>query len=609
MSKFKTKFSLTKILLSLSILTLVVIGCLSQVHNAKAANLAACGLLRNTCQSGSVVLNPDSRVFNSLTRCYDWICRFDNEVACSECPSKCGNGQIDSGEECDGALLNNQTCTSRGFTGGTLSCNGSCQFDESKCTNGTLCGNNQIDSGEDCDGSNLNGQTCISRGYDGGTLGCYPFSCLFDESACTSISVCGNGVREGSERCDGSDFGLSVNDEDRDGQITCKDFGYNGGALSCRDNCYFNLENCYNCDGDGVLDVGEECDGFDFGGKTCSTFGCQAGGLSCSLECKIIKNCSSCETISQDNGCQKTVKSTWSNPAKLIKPCCGSDNNTIVSSLLDSSAGLCAGGKAPSGFAPVYNATTGVLLRWEWKCGSETCKAYKQAECGSDVSTEIDSSDVKNCSKGKIFSSKNNWLTARKNRIANGDKDQSPLCEGGSYSKDAVCPWGDSAWTDNNESWYCSGEAPSGQTNRALCATGWADDSECGPGAGLYPVPAGVDCRKNAFWDLFMVLGTYKDSNYNNILCAKGSKVFNATESMAYWEAEKVSTDPIAYWKEAWSPMSTSKLPKYFSWQCLTSDTRLGEPIDCRAKLDVSACKMTAYDAACGLALLSCDID
>jgi len=50
------------------------------------------------------------------------------------------------------------------------------------------CGNGQIDSGEQCDGSNLNGQTCTSLGFAGGTLSCYS-NCTFNTSSCTSSSI------------------------------------------------------------------------------------------------------------------------------------------------------------------------------------------------------------------------------------------------------------------------------------------------------------------------------------------------------------------------------------------------------------------------------------
>ncbi len=46
----------------------------------------------------------------------------------------CGDGTIQSGEECDGSDLAGQSCTSRGFSGGTLSCSASCTFSTSQCT-------------------------------------------------------------------------------------------------------------------------------------------------------------------------------------------------------------------------------------------------------------------------------------------------------------------------------------------------------------------------------------------------------------------------------------------------------------------------------------------
>jgi hypothetical protein len=46
--------------------------------------------------------------------------------------------------------------------------------------------------------------------------------------------VCGNGVKEINEQCDGNDFG---------GQ-TCFNFGYSGGSLSCNSNCTLNFSGC-----------------------------------------------------------------------------------------------------------------------------------------------------------------------------------------------------------------------------------------------------------------------------------------------------------------------------------------------------------------------------
>lgn len=45
----------------------------------------------------------------------------------------CGDGNVDTGENCDGTNLDNKTCVSLGYGGGTLSCDISCSFDTSQC--------------------------------------------------------------------------------------------------------------------------------------------------------------------------------------------------------------------------------------------------------------------------------------------------------------------------------------------------------------------------------------------------------------------------------------------------------------------------------------------
>jgi hypothetical protein len=45
----------------------------------------------------------------------------------------CGNGKLEPGEECDGAQLGSSTCTSLGYTAGTLTCNKSCKLEKTSC--------------------------------------------------------------------------------------------------------------------------------------------------------------------------------------------------------------------------------------------------------------------------------------------------------------------------------------------------------------------------------------------------------------------------------------------------------------------------------------------
>jgi hypothetical protein len=47
---------------------------------------------------------------------------------------RCGNGEIEEGEECDGTELDGVTCANLGFEGGELSCDAMCTFDVGACT-------------------------------------------------------------------------------------------------------------------------------------------------------------------------------------------------------------------------------------------------------------------------------------------------------------------------------------------------------------------------------------------------------------------------------------------------------------------------------------------
>ncbi len=54
------------------------------------------------------------------------------------------------------------------------------------------CGDGIIQVGEGCDGVNLNNQTCLTLGFTGGSLGCRP-ECVFDTNACTTTAGGGSG--------------------------------------------------------------------------------------------------------------------------------------------------------------------------------------------------------------------------------------------------------------------------------------------------------------------------------------------------------------------------------------------------------------------------------
>jgi YVTN family beta-propeller protein len=55
---------------------------------------------------------------------------------CFVVQGECGNGSVESNEECDGENFDGQTCESLGFDDGNLSCRASCTLDFSECTGG-----------------------------------------------------------------------------------------------------------------------------------------------------------------------------------------------------------------------------------------------------------------------------------------------------------------------------------------------------------------------------------------------------------------------------------------------------------------------------------------
>jgi hypothetical protein len=87
--------------------------------------------------------------------------------------------------QCDGGTRT-QVCVPPVGTG--AACSGDPQSEScntQSCDNEEptqACGNNTVEGTEQCDGTNLNDQTCESRGFDGGALSCS--ACSFDTSGC-----------------------------------------------------------------------------------------------------------------------------------------------------------------------------------------------------------------------------------------------------------------------------------------------------------------------------------------------------------------------------------------------------------------------------------------
>lgn len=132
---------------------------------------------------------------------------------------------------------------------------------------GPVCGDGVVEGDESCDGE-LD-VTCEDLGFDGGFTACSS-TCAVDTTGCTRAS-CGDGIVQEGEVCD--------------------DGPDNGGYDACSLNCSGLDEYC----GDGVVNGPEACDGGPPVGTTCRTLGFDGGTLGCSAGCGLdTSSCTTC---------------------------------------------------------------------------------------------------------------------------------------------------------------------------------------------------------------------------------------------------------------------------------------------------------------------------
>jgi cysteine-rich repeat protein len=167
----------------------------------------------------------------------------------------CDDGNPDSGDGCDANCT--PTGCGNGVLTGTEACDDGNTMNNDGCSSTCVieCGNGQVTGAEECDGTNFLGQNCITRGYIGGTIACTS-ECMLDVSACVSPG-CPNDVLELGEDCEGTDLGGN----------TCTSIGqgFVGGTLACdAPTCEFDTDGCIapGC-GNTVLEIGEQCDDGD----------------------------------------------------------------------------------------------------------------------------------------------------------------------------------------------------------------------------------------------------------------------------------------------------------------------------------------------------------
>lgn len=123
-------------------------------------------------------------------------------------------------------------------------------------SSGPVCGDGVAEGDEACDGDDRP-SSCIDLGFDGGTVGCTD-ACTYDTSDCFHLEDC-----------------TTVGDEDGNGKADCED-----------EACSTTFE-CPVCN-NGVLQMGEECDTVPPANRSCRSEGFDTGTLGCDpVTCEV----------------------------------------------------------------------------------------------------------------------------------------------------------------------------------------------------------------------------------------------------------------------------------------------------------------------------------
>jgi hypothetical protein len=157
------------------------------------------------------------------------------------------DGDIDEASECTAGMT--RSCTTSCGSTGIETCGGGCTF--GSCAPPTEICNGADD---DCDGACDDGFTCcrgssracntLGMGFTSGTAICRTNCGSFDTAGC---SLCGNGVIDGTEVCDGTALGGAT--------CTTIPGGFTGGMLRCNSACNHDTSLCTGFNPSGVYDL------------------------------------------------------------------------------------------------------------------------------------------------------------------------------------------------------------------------------------------------------------------------------------------------------------------------------------------------------------------
>ena len=229
-------------------------------------------------------------------------CAPDGTASCTPPAETCNDRDDDCDTSIDDGFAcrvgTSTACTTACGSTGTRACLPGCSLDGTCAPPAELC--NGVD--DDCDSSCDDGFTCCAGsaracstfGFFTGTALCRGDCSGFDTSTCSN---CGNGARNMGEQCDGVDLGGA--------SCTSLGMGFSSGTLRCAAGCVYDTSSCSRC-GNGTLDAGEQCDGSALGGATCSSIGmgfAPGGTLSCGPSCTYVTSgCTRCGNGTIDAG-------------------------------------------------------------------------------------------------------------------------------------------------------------------------------------------------------------------------------------------------------------------------------------------------------------------
>jgi hypothetical protein len=232
---------------------------------------------------------PVAGCYNECKHCELCIGKPTLPADCTPPPPKCGDGTKNGTDQCDGTDLGTPPETCATVTGnpastGTVTCNANCTLNGSMCTTPVpVCGDGVIEGLEECDGSDFGtpAPTCATFTGNAGATGMLTCNanCTLNGNMCVlpppgMMGTCGDKVKNGSEQCDAADFGGATCQSILGSAKAC-------GTLACNANCTLDASGCTLACGGGTGGSGPSCgDGIiDQASEQCD--GSDLGGATC----------------------------------------------------------------------------------------------------------------------------------------------------------------------------------------------------------------------------------------------------------------------------------------------------------------------------------------